>query len=206
MEMMVWAIAVAVMAYSLKTRAERTRIRLLASHLRQYDIEKLMETLLEGYARALGEPEAGRRESIWQVLAVSEARLAEQFSRFASGFEKVPEAQARVSRLPFTLPYADRLVPALTFDLREALKVHARGIERAVSPETTGSGRDRAFTLSAELFLMQHTCHWFCKSRAVASARLLVRHQTSYALAISSVSRATRDAYLALVGRNAAAA
>jgi hypothetical protein len=24
----------------------------------------------------------------------------------------------------------------------------------------------RAFTMTAELMLMQHTCHWFCRSRA----------------------------------------
>ena len=33
--------------------------------------------------------------------------------------------------------------------------------------------------MSAELFLMQHTCHWYCRSRAVASARMLARHKTS---------------------------
>jgi hypothetical protein len=50
------------------------------------------------------------------------------------------------------------------------------------------------------MFLMQHSCHWFCKSKAVASARLLVRHKTSYEQVLASVAPETRRAYLALVG------
>jgi hypothetical protein len=53
--------------------------------------------------------------------------------------------------------------------------------------------------LSAELYLMQHTCHWFCKSRTVASARLLARHKTSYQQVLESVSPQTRQAYEALL-------
>ena len=47
---------------------------------------------------------------------------------------------------------------------------------------------------------MQHSCHWFCKSRGVASARLLVRHKTPYMKVLDSVTPATRRAYTALVG------
>ena len=54
--------------------------------------------------------------------------------------------------------------------------------------------------MSAELFLMQHTCHWFCRSKAVASARMLARHKTSYAQLLDAVSPATRRAYRALTG------
>jgi len=54
--------------------------------------------------------------------------------------------------------------------------------------------------MSAELFLMQHTCHWFCRSRAVASARMRARHQTSHAQLIESVSPQTREAYCQLAG------
>jgi hypothetical protein len=55
--------------------------------------------------------------------------------------------------------------------------------------------------LSAELFLFQHTCHWYCRSKAVASARMQVRHQTPYAQVLAAVSPATRQAYSALLGR-----
>ncbi|MCY1373545.1 hypothetical protein D9M69_608290 [compost metagenome] len=54
--------------------------------------------------------------------------------------------------------------------------------------------------MSAGLFLMQHTGHWFCKSKAVASARMLTRHQTSYEQLLEAVSPETREAYRALVG------
>jgi hypothetical protein len=56
-----------------------------------------------------------------------------------------------------------------------------------------------AFTMTAELFLMQHTCHWFCKSKTVASARMLALHQTPYAQLVASVGPDTREAYCALL-------
>ena len=66
-------------------------------------------------------------------------------------------------------------------------------------PET---GRDLVLVNTgdevAELLLLQHTCHWYCKSRTVASARMLARHQTPYPQLVASVSPATRQAYLAL--------
>ena len=60
---------------------------------------------------------------------------------------------------------------------------------------------DAAFTMSAELFLMQHSCHWYCKSKTVASARMLARHQTSYEQLLDAVSPETRSAYAALTGQ-----
>jgi hypothetical protein len=51
---------------------------------------------------------------------------------------------------------------------------------------------------------MQHTCHWYCRSKTVASARLLARHKTTYQQVLQSVSVGTRDAYLAMTGQSAA--
>ncbi|MDB5732876.1 MAG: hypothetical protein JWQ03_2771, partial [Variovorax sp.] len=51
-----------------------------------------------------------------------------------------------------------------------------------------------------ELFLKQHTCHWFCKSRTTASARMLARHKTSSKPVLESVDANTRADYRALVG------
>eukprot|EP01034_Spumella_vulgaris_P022947 gene22951-29132_t len=53
--------------------------------------------------------------------------------------------------------------------------------------------------MTAELFLMQHTCHWYCKSKTIASARMMARHQTPHAQLVDSVSDTTRRAYLALI-------
>ena len=190
----------AVGVFFLNSRDERGRSALLGQHLSQYQIEKLMETLTEGYLRALGETDPDRRAQVWNLLAASEEKLADQFNRFAAGFAKVDALQARVSTLPIALPYADKLFPAATFDARKVFAIHAQGILQAVQNSQNRSPRDKAYTLSAELFLMQHTCHWFCKSRTVASARLQVRHKTSYAQVLASVAPETRSAYAAAVG------
>ena len=61
------------------------------------------------------------------------------------------------------------------------------------------SERDAAFTLVAELMLLQHTCQWYCRSRLIASARLQALHQTAYAQVVAGVSAATRADYRVLV-------
>ena len=97
------------------------------------------------------------------------------------------------------LPFADKLFPAATFDVRKAFAIHAKGFTQAAQNAMGRSPRDKAFTMSAELFLMQHTCHWFCKSKTVASARLMARHKTTYEQVLASVAPATRDAYQKLL-------
>jgi hypothetical protein len=49
------------------------------------------------------------------------------------------------------------------------------------------------------MLLMQHSCHWFCRSRALACARLLAHHHTSYEQVLESVDPTTREDYLRLV-------
>jgi len=198
MEILVLVALAAFGLHAIKTKEQRRRIALLSSQLGPYQIERLMEKLTEGYLRCLGEDDAERREQIWRLLDSSEQTLSEQFSRFAERFARVDEAEARVSKLPIALPFADRLPARATFDLRQAFAIHAKGIADAASNVRNQSAKSKAFTMSAELFLMQHTCHWFCKSKAVASARMMARHQTSYRLALDSVAPATRDAYLSL--------
>ncbi len=200
MEIFTLVILIAVGAYALKSRDQRRRIALLGSYLDKYQIEKLMESLTEGYLRALGEDDPDRREQIWQLLGTSETALCEQFNRFAAEFSRVDEARARVSKLGLAIPYADRLLPAATFDMRKALQIHAQGITQVAENRLNRPPKSKAFTLSAELFLMQHTCHWFCRSKTVASARMLARHKTTYAQLVECVSPETRDAYRTLIG------
>ena len=71
-------------------------------------------------------------------------------------------------------------------------------IGRAVE-EQGGAPKDRAFAILAEMLLMQHTCHWYCRSKAVASARMLASHQTSYEQLVGGVLPQTRQEYLELV-------
>jgi hypothetical protein len=185
-----------------RSQDQGRRIALLASHLRQHQIEKLMEALTQGYLRALGEADAQRREQVFTMLKLSEQQLTTQVRALAKEFAQVEETRARVSRLPVYLPWVTQLLPPLTFDMRSALALHADGMGRVAASDGLPT-RDRAFMLSAEIFLFQHTCHWFCKSRMVASARMLAAHKTAHAQLVASVSPATRTAYLALIGERA---
>jgi len=200
MDLLLLTTLIAIGVYILKSKDQRRRIVLLGSHLGQYQIEKLMESLTQGYMRGLGEDVAQRREQVWALLATSEQSLSEQFNRFAAAFARVDETQTRVSKLPIAIPMADKLFASATFDVRKAFEIHARGIANLTANGLNQTPKERAFTMSAELFLMQHTCHWFCRSKTVASARMMARHKTSYALLLDSVSPGTRKAYQALTG------
>lgn len=201
MEILTLVALIAAGFYILKSKEQRQRIALLGRHLGRYQIEKLMESLTQGYLRCLGEDDAERRQQIWHLLDATEEKLAAQFETFAADLAREPEADTRTSRLPMALPFATTLFPSASFDLREALRIHARGIAGVAKNAAGRSPKSKAFTMSAELFLMQHTCHWFCKSKAVASARMLARHQTSYEQLLEAVSPETRQAYRVLVGR-----
>ena len=184
--------------YVLKSKDQKRRIALLGKVLGKYQIEKMMETLTQGYNRALNEPDASRQSQILALQNATELALCEQFSRFAAEFSRVDALDARVSNIGFAIPYADKIFPGNTFDLRKAFSIHAQGLAQAADNAMGLSPKSRAFHMSAELFLMQHTCHWFCRSRTVASSRLLARHKTSYAQLVEAVLPQTRTAYNAL--------
>jgi AcrR family transcriptional regulator len=197
-------VVVALLAFGVhvfKTREQKERIALLGSYLGKFQIEKLMQDVLDGYQRALGESDTDRQAQVWRYLEPQERTLVAQFARFVLDFAEVYEARARVSRLPLALPFVSLAFPGSTFDLRKLMSVHEQGISRAVA---NGNGQDpkrKAYTLMAELLLMQHSCHWFCRSKIVASARMMARHKTAYAQLLASVSTETRQAYAAVVGQ-----
>ena len=206
MDLLIAALVLGVMGWSIKSRTERERVQRLALHLQPYEIEKLMQTLSEGYVRALGENDVQRRLSIWHLLEPAERKLAEQLQRLAHDFGQLPAEQARIIALPlpWLMDVPARLWPQFlgrhSVDMREMLRLHARGMARAV--EARGASPSaRAHTVLAEMLLMQHSCHWFCKSRTLASARLLARHQSSHQKVLESVDAATRADYLALTGQ-----
>lgn len=201
METLTLVTLIVIGAYLVKSQHQRQRIALLGSHLGHYQIEKLMENLTEGYLRCLGEDDPERRAQIWRLLDSTEEKLSAQFDSFAAEFARIGEKEARVSKLPLALPFAPQLFPGATFDLRQAFAIHARGIAAVMRNERHRAPKAKAFMMSAELFLMQHSCHWYCKSKAVASARLLARHQTSYQQVLDAVSPETRKAYGELTGQ-----
>lgn len=183
--------------HSQRKQQRRQRTALLASQLQPFQIERLMQQLTEAYMRALGENDPQRQAQIWQLQQEAEQQLARQFQAFARAFAQVPAPQART--LKSVLPGIERILPNASFDTRRVLQVHADGIERVVRNDAGHSLREKAFTLMAEMFLMQHSCHWFCRSKAIASARMLVQHKTQYEQALQAVTAQTRQAYLAVV-------
>lgn len=183
----------------LAMREQRARIALLGEHLAHHQIEQLMESVVQGSLRALGESDPERQASIWSMLQASQTELAEQVGALALVFSKVPEPDARISKLPMALPFVTRWWPGICVDARKLISLHAHALRDAAQGAPDASSKSRAFTFMAELFLFQHTCHWFCRSQVVASARLLARHQTAYAQVLASVAAPTRQAYRALM-------
>ena len=181
----------------LNTQGQRQRTALLAEQLRPYQIEKHMEQLTSAYMRALGEADAERQQQILQLQEQAEQQLADEFQNLAREFAKLSAPATRGFKL--ALPYIDQLSPQFTFDMRRMLEVHAQGIERAVNNREGLGPKDRSFRMMGEMFLMQHSCHWFCKSKTIASARMVAQHQTRYEQALDAVSPETREAYLDVV-------
>ena len=204
MDFFTWIIVGSIAVYVLQGIEHRRRVRLLGAHLAPTQVEKLMGGLIEGYMRALDEKEPERRKQVWDILSNSEKTLADQLQRLATSFSQENAQDTRVSTLPLALPYFDRLIPSHTFDMREALKMHAKAVRDACALDDVDleTRKRMAFTMTAELLLLQHTCHWFCKTRTIASMRLMARQKTSYEQVMKSVSASTLSAYQRLIGKD----
>lgn len=181
----------------LNVQGQRKRTALLAEQLRPFQIEKNMAQLTGAYMRALGESDPDRQRHILQLQEAAEQQLANEFQNLAREFAKLPAPVTRGFKL--ALPYIDQLSPKATFDMRRLLEVHAQGLERTVTNVQGLAPKERSFRMMGEMFLMQHSCHWFCRSKTIASARMLAQHQTRYEQALDAVSPETRQAYLAVV-------
>jgi len=179
----------------LRVRYQRARIALLGRHLGGLQLERHMETLTQGYSRAIREETESRQLQVLETFAQTERAMASQANSLANAMQKESPQATRLSTLSLCVPYIERFVPAATRDFRELLHIHAAGLRHVVDNEDHLDAKARAFQLSAELYLLQHSCHWFCKSRAVADARLMLRHQVNHQKVLESVSAATRYAY-----------
>lgn len=187
----------------LSLRDTRERIALLASHLQRYRIEPRMGQLIDGYLRAAGEADPERAQPIWQNLGEVEQGLAGELAQLATDLQGVWGERMRVCRWPVAVPHATRFFPHAGFDFRALVQIHAQGLKAALRNDEALDPRDRAFRATAELLLFQHSCHWFCRSRWVADARLLGAHKTPHSQVLASVAPSTRADYLALInGRN----
>lgn len=181
--------------HTIRVRYQRTRIALLGSYLSNLQLERHMETLTEGYSRAISETDQQRQLQILELFAQTEQAVATQVQSLADAMQKESLRTASLCILPFCLPYAEQILPSMTRDFRQLLQIHAKGLRHVVANEGNWDEKSRAFHLSAELYLFQHSCHWFCKSRTVADARLMMRHQVQHQKVLDSVSAVTREAY-----------
>lgn len=177
-------------------RYQRTHIALLGKHLANLQLERHMETLTQGYARAIGEQAETRRLQVLETFAQTERAVAAQARTLAQAIQKESTQATSMGRLSYCVPYIERFFPTATRDFRKLLDIHATGLRHVVDNEGGWDAKNRAFHLSAELYLLQHSCHWFCKSRNVADARLLLQHQVNHQKVLESVSGVTRSAYL----------
>lgn len=195
MDTVILLLAVAIAWRVLCSRYQRTHIALLGKHLRQFQLERHMETLTQSYTRAIQEKEESRLLQVLATLSQTESAVASQALALASSMDKENREACSILALPFYIPYAEKILPGFTRDFRVLLHIHATGLRYVVNNEAGWDPKTRAFHLSAELYLLQHSCHWFCKSRTVADARLQLRHKVQHQKVLESVSTVTRQAY-----------
>ncbi len=179
-----------------RVRYQRERIAFLGKHVAGLHLERHMETLTQGYARAIQAQDESRQLQILETFAPAERAAAAQIQTLADAMQKADRQATAMPKFSFCVPYAERILPVATRDFRQLLQVHARGFLYAAENEAQWDPKTRAFHLSAELYLFQHSCHWFCKSRMVADARLQVRHKLTPQKVVESVSEVTRAGYL----------
>jgi hypothetical protein len=194
-------IAVAFAFFVANAMGQAQRIQCLGRHASQFQIEKLMETTIDGYLRALGESDPERQSQVLNLLATSEQSLRQQIQALAQAFSSETAEKAQFSTLPWALPYASQLFPRHCADMRALLQVHAQGVASVLDPHFVAAPKDRAYMLTAELLLFQHSCHWYCRSRSIANARVLARHHTPHAQLLAHVHPTTRRSYQALISR-----
>lgn len=195
MDTIILVLALAIAWKVLCSRYQRTQIALLGKHLSQFQLERHMETLTQSYTRAIQEKDESRLLQVLATLNQTESAVASQVLSLANSMDKESRESCSILTLPFCLPYAEKILPAVTRDFRALLHVHAKGLRYVVDNEANWDPKSRAFHLSAELYLFQHSCHWFCKSRTVADARLQLRHKVQHQKVLESVSDVTRRAY-----------
>lgn len=197
MDIFLAVLLVAVLWRLLCVQYQRARIALLGSHLSGLQLERHMETLTQGYSRAISADTESRQLQVLETFAQTERAVAAQLRTLADSLQKENEQATGMGVLRACVPHIERFLPALTRDFRQLLQIHASGLRHVVDNEANLSPKDRAFHLSAELYLFQHSCHWYCKSRGVADARLMLRHKVDHRKVVDSVSGPTRSAYLA---------
>lgn len=196
MDAVILLLAVAVIWRVLSARYQKAHIALLARHLAHHQLERHMETLTQGYTRAIQADSESRQLQILETFAQTERAVASQAQAVATSLQQESLQNTSLGIWPMCIPYAERFAPSITRDFRELFQIHAQGLRYVIDNAAAWNPKERAYHLSAELYLLQHSCHWFCKSRGIANARLQLRHKVEYQKVVDSVSETTRSAYL----------
>jgi len=189
----------------LRLRYQRSRVALLAGQLSGLQLERHMESLAEGYARAIHEEDEVRQLQVLAMFEQTENSAAMQLRSLAAALQKEDPQPYGMGVLRICVPYVERFFPGVTRDFRKLVRIHADGLRFVVDNIPGWDLKTRAYHLSAELYLFQHSCHWFCNSKSVADARLMLRHQVTHQKVLESVSDGTRSSYLQWLKGGAAA-
>lgn len=195
MEMGLTLVMVFVVWQVLRIRYQRTHIALLRQYLAQLQLERHMETLTTTYTRAINEETENRQLQILATVNQTEQAVAAQIQRLANALKKEASTATTMNVLIFNFPFLESLLPNSKRDFRKLVQIHADGLRYVVDNIDDLNPKNRAYHLSAELYLFQHSCHWFCKSRTIADARLMIRHKVDHKKVLASVSPPTRVAY-----------
>jgi len=111
----------------LSLRYQRARINLLGQHLASLQLERHMETLTQGYTRAIQADDETRQIQVLETFIQTERSVAAQIQSLADIMQKESAQATSMGVLPFCVPYAERFFPALTRDFRELLRILQRG-------------------------------------------------------------------------------
>ena len=80
-----------------RARYQQRRIAILARYLSGHNIEANIETLSQGYLRALDESDPARSGQAWAALRATEDALCQQVRQLAEDFAGVEPPATRVS-------------------------------------------------------------------------------------------------------------
>src|SRR5690606_14136752 len=125
-------------------RYQRTHISLLAAHLANLRLERHMETLTQGYSRAIREETESRQLQVLDTFSQTERAVAAQVQALADAMQKESAQASGMGAFRFCIPYDERLFPSLARDFRALLRIHAAGLRHVVDNEGSWSPKDRA--------------------------------------------------------------
>src|SRR3546814_9211698 len=89
----------------LRVRYQRTHIALLGQHLANLQLERHMETLTEGYTRAIHEKEKTRQIQVLETYAQTERARPGKKHSLADTIQKQTVQTARRGQPPYCGPY-----------------------------------------------------------------------------------------------------